>query len=120
MSDAKDDYSDSSTDFVSKASDGDLESKKLFDRSKRRERLHNADWIERKVDINEIVSSFTPNALGYRSGVKFIFRDDHYTVIADMASGYLRIYDNNARSYVDLNGTPSMNQIDTHFKIKRR
>lgn len=120
MSDTKDRYSGSSTQFVNEAADNNPETKKLFEKSKRREKLHNSDWLNRKVDINDIVNRFTPEATGYPSGVKFIFRGDRYTVIADMASGYLRIYDSAAHSYIDLDGNPSNNQIDTHFKIKRR
>ena len=48
-----------------------------------------------------------------------IFFGGNYNVIADMASGYLRIYDNNLKSYVKLDGTPGTDK-ETHFKIKKR
>ena len=120
MSDTKDNYSDASASFVDGALNGNEGLKKLYDKSKLRESRHNDDWLQRSVNINDLVNRFAPSSVGYRSGVKFIFRGDRYTVIADMASGYLRVYDSVARSYVDRNGRPSNNDIETHFKIKRR
>lgn len=120
MSDAKDNYSNASSSFVGDALKGSEESRRLYDKSKRREARHNDDWVERAVSINDLVQQFAPNADGYRSGVKYIYRGDRYTVVADMASGYVRIFDNIAHSYVDRNGRPCRNERETHFKIKRR
>ena len=50
---------------------------------------------------------------------KMIFFGERYNVITDMAGGYLRIYDNSAKTYVKLDGTPG-NDKETHFKIKKR
>ena len=58
--------------------------------------------------------------MGHQQGVKYVFEGERYEVKADMASGYLRIYDKVARSYVTLDGIPSDDLELTHFKILRR
>lgn len=86
--------------------------------SKDRERKHNKEWVKRKVNINEIVEVFTPNAKIKRSLQKLIFKGEKYTVIADLNSGYLRIQ-NKEGKYIKLNGTIGLDS-ETHFKIMNR
>ena len=90
-----------------------------YNKSKNRERLHNDNWEKQKVNINEIIDKFAPIFDAKEHGSKMIFYGDDYNVVADMASGYLRIYDNNQKCYVDLTGRPGTDK-DTHFKIKKR
>ena len=71
------------------------------------------------VDLNDIVWTFTPGAIGSVHGVKYEFENDHYVIKADMAAGYLRIYDKHLKKYVKLDGTPGSLE-ETHFKIKKR
>ena len=71
------------------------------------------------VDINDVVHQFAPNSVGQAHGVKYQFESDRYIIKADMASGYLRIYDKVLRQYVKLDGTPGSLE-ETHFKIKKR
>ena len=39
--------------------------------------------------------------------------------LADMASGYLRIFDKNQKTYIKPDGTPGTDK-ETYFKIKKR
>ena len=71
------------------------------------------------VDINNIVQRFAPNSVGRAYGVKYQFESNRYIVKADMASGYLRIYDKLLEKYIKLDGTPGSLE-ETHFKIKKR
>lgn len=90
-----------------------------FDRSKKREKKYNESWKERPVNLNEICDKFAPGNVGCKEGVKFVFNGDDYKVVADMASGYLRIQDLNTGKYVTLDGVPGTLE-ETHFKILRR
>ncbi len=71
------------------------------------------------MNINEIIDRFAPKFTSKVNKQKMIFFGERYNVIADMASGYLRIYDNVTKTYVKLDGTPG-NDKETHFKIKKR
>lgn len=119
MSDTKDEYSAASTEFVSEANDRSERARQLYQASKQREARHNNQWIKHPVDINKVVNRFTPGSTGRREGVKYIFSGPTHRVVADMAAGYLRVYSNSLRSYVDMNGLAGNAQA-THFKIKRR
>ena len=66
-----------------------------------------------------MINKFAPNSVGKEKGVKFIFEGTRYIIKADMASGYLRIYDKVLKDYVKLDGTPGL-RSETHFKIKKR
>lgn len=119
MADDKDRYSDASFDYVTEGiheSDVDME---RYRRSKARESAYNENWKQHMVDINDVVHQFAPNSVGQAHGVKYQFESDRYIIKADMASGYLRIYDKVLRQYVRLDGTPGSLE-ETHFKIKKR
>ena len=94
-------------------------SSKYYDKSKNREKKHNADWEKNKVNINEIIDKFAPDFHAVEHNEKLIFYGKKYNVITDLASGYLRIYDNKQKAYVDLDGNPGNNK-ETHYKIKKR
>jgi len=68
---------------------------------------------------NTIVNQFADGDDGEQQGVKYVYESFQYKVIADMASGYLRIYDKILKDYIDLNGKPG-SRDNTHFKILRR
>ncbi|MDD5974102.1 MAG: hypothetical protein PUC01_10355 [Spirochaetales bacterium] len=86
--------------------------------SKDREKRHNNEWTKRKVNINDIVAIFTPNAKIEQSYQKLIFKGDKYTIIADLNAGYLRIQ-NKEGKYIKLNGAVGSDS-ETHFKIMNR
>ena len=67
---------------------------------------HNEDWKKRSVNLNDIVKQFTPGVKGKPQGVKFQYENSKYIIKADMASGYIRIYDITIKQYVKLDGTP--------------
>ena len=113
--DDKELYSKSSLDYV-KNSEADSNA---FNKSKRRERRYNDSWEDEKVNINDVIATFTPDYSTKENHQKLIFYGDRYNVVTDMASGYLRVYDNVQKTYVRMNGMPGSDQ-QTHFKIKRR
>ncbi len=90
-----------------------------YDRSKDREARWNESWKRQPVDLNDIVSRFTPGAQGRRRGVKYVFENARWRIDADMVAGYLRIYDKRTKKNVKLNGLPGSNKA-THFKILKR
>lgn len=90
-----------------------------YDKSKEREKKHNSSWEKQKVNLNEIIDEFAPTFREREVGSKMIFFGERYNVIADMASGYLRIFDTVLKSHVKLDGTPGTDR-ETHFKIKKR
>jgi len=90
-----------------------------YDKSQERKQRYGELWERRKVNINDIIDEFVPDFTAREHNEKMIFFGDDYNVIADMASGYLRIYDNRAKTYVRLDGTPGKDD-ETHFKIKKR
>ncbi len=108
-------YSKASKYYVNNKAGADIN----YNKSKNRERKHNANWEKSKVNINEIIDHFAPDFTAKEHHQKLIFYGKDYNVITDMASGYLRIYDNKNKTYVKLDGTPGTDK-ETHFKIKKR
>lgn len=98
--------------------------KQRYQRAKRREALHGANWEKNKVNINEVVDKFITDKEKMKtyseSGYKYVFEGDRYIVKCDKVGGYLRIYDKTSLDYCLIDGTPSDDQSKTHFKIKKR
>lgn len=125
MSDYKQAYSDISKDYIENIVPSNPIDQARYDRSKAREALYNENWMKQKVNLNEIVDKFVPFLEGFVSersegGVKYNFEGERYIVKCDKVAGYLRIYDKTTKSYCLLDGTPSKDNLLTHFKIKRR
>lgn len=121
MSDSKDDYSNASGEFTGEEVALSEVARLAYARSKAREQKHNEAWLKNKVNLNVAIAKFAPGATGVRMGdVKFAYRGNRYDVITDMASGYLRIFDREAKCWVDLEGKPRRKNEDTHFKIMTR
>ena len=121
MADAKDGYSDESDEFVGGEINVSETARRAYERSKKREKKHGDEWLKSKVNLNEVVDKFAPDAKGERMGdVKFAYRGERYDVITDMASGYLRIFDKELGRWVDLDGAPHDKDRGTHFKIMTR
>ena len=119
MADCKTNYSNESTKYVTNTIYVSKIDMARFNRSKERERKYNENWKQNSVNINDIVNQFTPNAVGTVHGVKYQFEDNRYRIVADMASGYLRIFDKILGKYVRLDGSVGSAE-ETHFKIKKR
>lgn len=120
VSDSKGLYSKASKYYVEVDVKQNAADASRYSRSKDRERAYGANWKKHMVNLNDIVDRFAPDATGRRKGYKFVFRGSRYTVIADMPSGYLRIYDRVLKSFVTLDGKPSRIGELTHFKILKR
>lgn len=58
-----------------------------------------------------------PNGAEVRTHIRWL--SELCRTLADMASGYLRIFDKNQKTYIKLDGTPGTDK-ETHFKIKKR
>ena len=123
MSDYKSAYSDSSRHYVETVVPLSGVDKGRFDRSKERERKYNSVWKSQPVNLNEICAKFAPGEpgrkVGHPSGVKYVFKGSRYEVLADMASGYLRVRDLRSGRFVGIDGLPG-GPDKTHFKILRR
>ena len=119
MADSKSNYSNASTNYVTKKINQSTTDKGRYSRSKAREAQYNEDWKKHMANINDVINQFAPNSVGKEKGVKFQFEGAEYIIIADMASGYLRIFDKETQQYVKLDGTPG-SLSETHFKIKKR
>ena len=120
MGDYKQRYSGASTEYREVTVPSSGVDQDRYERSKAREALYNGNWKQNPVNINDVVSRFAPGAVGRRRGVKMVFEGERYEVCADMASGYLRIYDKALKKHVRLDGTPDDDRSHTHFKILRR
>ena len=119
MADSKSLYSDASDEFVNKDVQEEAQAQRWYNKSKVREAKYDKKWKMAPVNINEIVDQFAPGAKGEKRKIKYLYRGERYNVVADMASGYLRIYDTTIKEYVQLDGTPG-NDDETHFIIKKR
>ena len=119
MADAKDRYSGASDEYVHKTVPSSAADQERYARSKARESEFGENWAKNPVDLNEICERFAPGAIGQKKGYKFHFIGERYTIIADMISGYLRIFDRTIKQFVKLDGTTGTKE-ETHFKILRR
>ncbi|WP_154055613.1 hypothetical protein [Bifidobacterium bifidum] len=120
MSDSKQRYSDSSRGYVGNDVPNSTVDRRRYDSSKAREAKWNENWKKQSVDLNDIVSRFTPGVQGRRKGVKYVFENARWRIDADMVAGYLRIYDKKAKKNTLLNGTPTNDPAASHFKILKR
>ncbi len=120
LSDSKELYSEASRYYIEVDVQQNQIDSERYERSKQREETYNDLWVNNSVNINEIVDRFAPHAKAKRHGVKYEFEGERYVVKADMPSGYLRVFDKETYSYVDLDGNPSINLDSTHFKILKR
>ena len=120
MSDSKSLYSEASKYYVEVDTRQNAIDARRYANSKAREREYGAIWESSCVNLNDIVDHFAPDAIGRKKGYKFIFQGSRYAVIADMPAGYLRIYDEELKSFVTLDGTSSRDGELTHFKILKR
>ena len=91
MSNAKSAYSVISGYYCEQVVPSSQKDKNRYDRSKRREQKYNEEWKKEKVNVNEIVDKYAPDAESYRDGVKFYFEGKENTVMCDMVGGYLRV-----------------------------
>lgn len=124
MSDYKQAYSDISRDYVENTVPASSIDQDRYDRSKAREEQYNDNWIRLKVNLNDLVDQFIDEKdvviEKSEGGVKYIFEGSRYQVKCDKVAGYCRIYDKQLKTYCKLDGTPSKDGAETHFKIKRR
>lgn len=121
MSDSKSIYSAAASIYVTSKTAQDQLEKLCYEKSKAREAKHNEEWKKHFVNLNDIVNIFAPDYTAKEIHGKFIFKSQNgkYNIIADMSAGYLRIYNNEKKRYVKLDGTPG-NDKSTHYKIKKR
>lgn len=119
MADSKSRYSAAARYYARIMIHGSMVDAIRYFNSKVREAKFNENWKKNPVNLNEVVSKFTPGVKGRTQGVKYQYENEHFIVKADMPSGYLRIYDKRIQKYIKLDGT--LGTFDeTHFKIKKR
>ncbi len=120
MADSKARYSESAKHYARIMIHSSMLDAIRYYRSKLRESKFNENWKKQMVNLNDVVNQYTPGVKGKYNGVKFQFENNKYIIKADMPSGYLRIYDKNAKMYTRIDGTPSTDFALTHFKIMKR
>ena len=119
MSNAKAMYSVVSAYYCEQVVPSNNVDKERYNRSKLREQKYNEEWKKDKVNVNEIIDKYAPDANCYKKGVKFYFEGNENTVICDMASGYLRVKNNATGLWYRIDGTLTSSREGTHFKIKK-
>lgn len=120
MSDTKSDYSDASRHYLDDIVPQSPTEQERVRKAKEREAKYNDEWIKHSVNINDVVAKFAPEAKGRKKGYKRKYIGKDYIVLADMIAGYLRIIDKKTGMFVTLDGTPSKEDSETHFKILKR
>ena len=120
MADCKSAYSEASKYYVEVIVPSSDFEKVRYARNKARESEFGKNWEKHKINLNEIVDRFCPDYIVKERSFKFIFKGDRYDVSADMGTGYARIRDKVLKSWVTIDGIPSNNRDETHFKIKKR
>ena len=79
-----------------------------------------------KYQVEYAVPSSSDLQYGYAESKKrqVLFNENwknkDYIVKADMASGYLKVYDRNLKTYLDKHGNPVPDGPDSHMKILRK
>jgi hypothetical protein len=123
VSDYKSAYSEASQYYIDTIVPNSSKDSDRYLRSKAREEQYNDRWMSHSVNLNKICDKFAPgdagSKIGHPDGVKYVFKGSRYKVVADMASGYLRIQNLASGKYVKLDGRPGVGD-ETHFKILRR
>lgn len=126
MSDYKGGYSTNAS-KMKKQSESNKSLSKIRKNAEKRSHTHRESW--QKVNLNDVVSKFTPGVTPYNDGGKFIYSNDRYRIVADTYGGYLRIEDKSlpGRSrYITLEGKPyyslpkSSRERLTHYYILKR
>lgn len=120
MADSKEGYSKAAKYYARIMIHGSMLDAVRYYKSKLRESKFNENWKKHMVNLNDVVNQFTPGSKGKTKGVKYQFENSKYIVKVDMPSGYLRIYDKQAKEYTKIDGTPSPVREETHFKIMKR
>ena len=119
MADQKSAYSEASKHYVDVRVPASADDKGRFDRAKLREAKYNENWKAQAVNINEIADAFCPDFTVKQKRDKFIFKGERYDVSADMAAGYLTIFDNKIKQWIRLDGSIAKDG-NGHYKIKKR
>lgn len=118
MADNKSDYSSAAS--SARNSEKDMNQIRAYEKSRERHEKHVVNWSKNKVNLNEIVDKYAPGSKGKADGIKMIFYGKDYNVVTDLVSGYVRVYDNNNKGYINLNDEPDRDNKNTHFQIKKR
>uniref|UniRef100_A0A7C9JDR3 Uncharacterized protein n=1 Tax=Muribaculaceae bacterium Z82 TaxID=2304548 RepID=A0A7C9JDR3_9BACT len=120
MADSKSAYSEAADYYVKTTAAQDEAMARAYAKARARKDRHGHRWETTNVNLNEICDRFAPGDRGEVKGTKYIFAGERYSVVADMAAGYARIYDRVARKYTLLDGSPCDNDDLTHFRILKR
>ena len=119
MSNAKTAYSSSSREYVNNTILQSELDKQRYYRSKTRETLYNENWLQQKVNLNELIEKYAPKAIPKDHGIKMEWKGPKFTVVADKANGSVRIKVNGTSLYLDKNENTTHDKETTHFKIKK-
>lgn len=118
MSNAKEVYSSKASEYTSEMPNAPEIVRKRFERSQLKKEMYQENW--EKVNINELTEKYTPGIVPTISGTKLIFKNNLYTIKADLGVGSIRVFDRTNKKYLDINGNPSNYNDETHFSIKKK
>ncbi len=119
MSDYKTNYSNiAQKDIKENVVESDAK-REQYEKVKAMEEKYNVIWNQHKVNINEIVQKFTPDAEPKLKGHKLEYIGNNYHIKADIYAGYLRIFDRKTGKALKADGTPG-NLNETHLKILKK
>ena len=126
MADSKSMYSTNAT-KLKKQSESSKALSKIRNKAEKRSHTWRESW--EKVNLNDVVNKFTPGAVPYADGGKFIYSNSRYRIIADTYGGYLRIEDKTLKGksrYITIEGQSyyslpkSSREQKTHYYILKR
>ena len=121
MADSKSAYSEASKHYIEVRVPASAKDQTRFNQAKFREARFNENWKKQMVNLNEIIDQYCPNFTVKEKGDKFIFKGDRYHVQADMVAGYLKIFDNSIKKWINLDGSVAdLDKGEGHYKIKKR
>ena len=120
MSNHKTIYSNLSSYYVGFVVPDSEKAQKDFLSSKKREADWNDNWKKYKVNINVLLDKYVPGVHPKIETVKAVYENNRYRLKADMASGYIRVFDKQKKTFLDINGNPSNDPATTHFKILKK
>ncbi|SHK75066.1 hypothetical protein [Fibrobacter sp. UWEL] len=120
MSNAKEKYSTSASEYVTGMTTASNKAKERYERSKKKKEQYSKNWKEQKININELTDKYTPGVEPKVSGSKMIWKNEKYEIKADLGVGSARVFDRKLKNYLDINGDPCNNNDLTHFGIKKK
>lgn len=118
--------SDYKTNYSNSIKDSTPTSKKEAMRLEKQNLNFRKPKVKTTVDLSETINRFIPETDKKNEQIQPLPNDQtnivgsKYIINIDSINGYLRVFDKDAKSYCDINGTPSNDESSTYFRIRKR